>query len=267
MFAKSFIFVVLACGLAQGAITPFHNAFNQALKNKPIPILGNGVQADMSEWVDEILANVRLLMKEQGLETIPIPPITFSFEEKILGIVWHGEASMFDGYLKGLETMKRTGIAELDTDPETGDILISVEAGVNEGTLGAGLLVKFMNLGPTATITGTIKNIRVKLNIRAKVGIDGIVAQLDKFDITNLGILSIDVKGLGFILNFLVEITVDVVGNLIKGLVGELLQGPIKAIINQILKNPPPIPSASANYLMAVARHPYIIPRALPKHF
>ncbi|CAG7827240.1 unnamed protein product [Allacma fusca] len=127
------------------------------------------------------------------------------------------------------------------------------------------MLAKFMDLGPTATITGTITNIRVKLNIRASIGADGLVAQLDKFDVKNLGLLTVDVKGLGFILNFLVEIVVDVIGNLIKGLVGELLQGTIKNIINSILKNPPPIPSRTLNILQLTARHPYIIPRAVPK--
>ncbi|CAG7716483.1 unnamed protein product, partial [Allacma fusca] len=66
---KSLLLVVLACGLAQGAISPIHNIFNQAMKSKP---LDYAIQADMSEWVDEILANVRLVMKEQGLDVIAL---------------------------------------------------------------------------------------------------------------------------------------------------------------------------------------------------
>ncbi|CAG7734638.1 unnamed protein product, partial [Allacma fusca] len=38
----------------------------------------------MSEWVDEILANVRIVMKKQGLDAIALPDTHVEFEKKIL---------------------------------------------------------------------------------------------------------------------------------------------------------------------------------------
>jgi len=258
MFAKSIILVALAIGVAHGASVPVKDSTIQELLRYVAQ--GNTPKADAGNWVDEILANLRDEIKKNNLATVPIPDTSFNFSQVILGVNWHGEAVLTEGFVGGFETIHRTGAAELATDPN-GDIIIFVDAGVNDGVLGAKLSVKFMNLGPTATVSGSIKNIQVKLGIR--VNLFSKVASLETFDVHNLGTLSIDVKGLGIILNFLVEIVVNIFGNLVKGIVGELLQGVIKNLINQLIADTL-YPEKYVRPLVLMQQHAAIIPRVLP---
>jgi len=225
---KSIAIILLAIGLAQAS---------SVVKAKPhsVQSIANPlatVRADDTAWVDEILANVRTQLLAAGLDTILLPDFILGFSQTILGITWHGEAGLSNGLLKGIETLHRTGTADVTIEPN-GDLLVTLEAGVNDGTLAYALLVKFMDLGPKATATGTIKNIRVLITLRVDTQLR---PKLEKFDIKNLGTLSIDIKGLGIILNFLVEIVVNAIGNVVKGVVGELLQGVIKGIVNSVIE-------------------------------
>jgi hypothetical protein len=84
-----------------------------------------------------------------------------------------------------------------------GDIVVEAEIGVNKGTLHYALLVTFMDLGPHATADGTLSKVRILMALRIR---PDLIVHLDAFDIKSTGFLSIDVKGLGIILNFLIEL-------------------------------------------------------------
>lgn len=255
MFVKSVVLVALFLGV-QGS-TPLRDEVVQGLLKYARN--SNAPRADASQYVDEVLANVRVELIKNGGGTIPIDDVTFGFSQEIFGVTWHGEATLAGGFVGGLETIHRTGVADLAVDPN-GDIVITVDAGVNTGSLGADLSVKFMDLGPAATVVGTIKNIAVKLTLRVKLSTA--MAQLDKLDIHNLGTLSIVVKGLGFILNFLIKIVVDVFGNLVKGVVGEFLQGPLKDIINTVIAKLL-FPAKLVSTIATIEQQAMILPRYL----
>lgn len=60
-----------------------------------------------------------------------------------------------------------------------------------------------MGLGPKGSLSGFLKNVRVQLKIRLNL-LDAAV-KLEKFEIVSLGTLSVDIKGLGVILNIIAE--------------------------------------------------------------
>jgi len=191
------------------------------------------IQADAGGWVDEIMANVRTLLEDQGLQIIPMPDLVKEFEKEIMFVTWRGEASLRNGWLAGMESIHRSGVADITTN-ENGEMFITVEIGVNQGTIGYDCAVHFMDLGPDATISGTLEHISVLIQV--KVG-QNLRASLEQFDIRDLGHLTGHVDGLGFtgILDFLAEILIDTVGDLLKGVVFNSLEGTIKDQVNKVI--------------------------------
>lgn len=75
---------------------------------------------------------------------------------------------------------------------------------MNQGTVHYEMIAKFMDLGPHAIVDGTLSRVRIKMSLR--VDFSSMNVHLQTFDIQSTGVLSIEIKGLGAILNFLVEI-------------------------------------------------------------
>jgi len=190
------------------------------------------IKADASAYFDQVLANLREEMEVLGLDNVVLPNATIGFEKEILGIIWHGEAGLYNGLLNGMHTIHRTGVAELSYDSGNGDILMQAEVGVNQASLGYSMTVKFMDLGPRATVTGKLTRVRLLLGLRVR---SDFTVVMEKFDVRDTGFLTVEVSGLGIILNFLVEIVSSFLGNLLKRFVIELLEGTIRNIINAIL--------------------------------
>jgi len=228
---KTIFTVLVAVGLAQASIVP---------KDKLAQLLGQSIDVDnlrqaredASSYFDQVLANLREAMFQSGMNAIPMPDLNLEFEQNIGGIVWHGEAALYNGTLLHLDTIHRTGVAEISVE-DNGDLVITAEVGVNQGTVHYEMIAKFMDLGPHCIVDGTLSRVRIKMSLR--VDFSSMNVHLQTFDIQSTGVLSIEIKGLGAILNFLVEIVAGALGNLIKGLVATILEGTIKEIINQIL--------------------------------
>jgi hypothetical protein len=70
-------------------------------------------RADAGEYFDQVLANLREQMYLNGLNEIQLPNATMGFEQVIGGINWRGEAALYNGFLSNLDTIHRTGVAEL----------------------------------------------------------------------------------------------------------------------------------------------------------
>jgi len=217
--------------------------FSQALvvpQDKLAQLLGQAIDVDSvrqaredaSSYFDQVLANLRETMFQTGMNALPMPDLNLEFEQNIGGIVWHGEAALYNGTLLHLDTIHRTGVAELNVEPN-GDLTITAEVGVNKGTVHYEMIAKFMDLGPHCLVDGTLSSVRIKMSLR--VDFSSMNVHMQTFDIQSTGVLSITITGLGAILNFLVEIVAASLGNLIKGLVASILEGTIKEIINKIL--------------------------------
>jgi hypothetical protein len=206
--------------------------------------------ADAGPYMDQVLANLRELMILNDLDRIVLPDYIIGFSRVILGVTWHGQASIYGGLVNRLETIHRSGPANLNV--ENGDIVFDTELEINDGTLFASMAVKFMNLGPKVSIEGSLKRVKVQIKCRIASGLDKV--SLDQFNIKDLGLLDIDIKGLGLVLNFLIEIVSESIGNLVKGLVANVLEGAIKNLLSDLVSQ-----TAFPPALLAAQRIPLLL--------
>ena len=65
-----------------------------------------------------------------------------------------GGVRLYDGFMKGLETIQRIGDATLSHDSTA--IYFSAELGINYASMGYGISITFMDIGPRGTMSGTI---------------------------------------------------------------------------------------------------------------
>merc|ERR1712002_1264695 len=70
-----------------------------------------------NDYAGEILKNLRVAMKNTGLDPLILPIKSLEFSKKVLGMELRGSAKVYDGFLKGFSTVHRTGLA-LMTSPE-----------------------------------------------------------------------------------------------------------------------------------------------------
>ncbi|CAG0883562.1 unnamed protein product [Darwinula stevensoni] len=102
-------------------------------------------RSNANDYVDQLLDNVQNFIIENGYDNFPLPDQIEEFSEVFLGIEWHGEASLTQGFLKGLETVHRTGDATLDTSGNT--ITVTADIGFHAMEGGYHMHVDFMDIG------------------------------------------------------------------------------------------------------------------------
>merc|ERR1712203_1084586 len=79
-------------------------------------------------YIDQILENLRQMILEQGLDPMELPDLETGFSDTILGITWHGSATLRNGQFWSLFTIARSG-----------DTSFTVENNVTELTAVLGL--------------------------------------------------------------------------------------------------------------------------------
>merc|ERR1712198_172098 len=66
-----------------------------------------------NEFADSILKNLRVRILKDGLDPLILSVKSFEFSKKVLLVEIRGSAKVYDGYLKGLSTIHRTGLASM----------------------------------------------------------------------------------------------------------------------------------------------------------
>jgi len=221
---KVFLAIVAILGCAQASILPM-------TKDEVAKVFGTGsveerqhILDDASGLFDQTMAVTRDRMFSTGMNSIAVPDLNFTFSG--------GDAEMWNGALMKMDSIHRTGIADITVEPN-GDLVISTEIGVNEAVIHYEILAHYLGLSPQGVVDGKLSRVRILMVIR--VDFSAMVVHLQTFDIRDTGSMSVSISGLGAVLDFLVEIVVNLLGNLIKGIVVELLEGTIKNFINSIL--------------------------------
>ena len=78
-----------------------------------------------------------------------------------------GGAYLHDGFLKGMQTIQRAGDATLSYDGTT--VIFESMCGINNAAMGYALSIKFMDIGPTGSMAGTITYIHFYFKVRASL--------------------------------------------------------------------------------------------------
>merc|ERR1712126_751254 len=112
-----------------------------------------------NEYADEILKNLRVRIVNKGLDPLILPVKSFEFSKKILLVEVRGSAKVYDGYLKGLSSLHRTGLASMSTN-ET-HVKVRATIGVNDLVGSYKAAAKFMNFGPQFTISIGMESVGV----------------------------------------------------------------------------------------------------------
>ncbi|XP_046656849.1 uncharacterized protein LOC124349943 [Daphnia pulicaria] len=200
----------------------------------------SGEAGNANEYMDEVLVLVREQIVLLGYDRIQLPDGDFSFTwDAYPGV--NGGVFLHDGLATGLETIHRVGDATLSNTDTV--IFFESDCGINNGAFGYAISILFMDIGPTASMTGTADYINFYFHSTIDI-LSGIVV-VDVFDLKKIGHISTDIQGLG-IFNWLAEIIVDFALNLLKPFFKELIEGPLTNLINVVLqayidslRNPP----------------------------
>merc|ERR1712142_1137103 len=112
-----------------------------------------------NDYADEILKNLRVKILNKGLDPLILPVKSYEFSKKILLVEVRGSAKVYDGCLKGLSTLHRTGLASMSTN-ET-HVKVRATIGVNDLVGSYKAAAKFMNFGPQFTISIGMESVGV----------------------------------------------------------------------------------------------------------
>jgi len=188
---------------------------------------------NVNAYMDRVTELLREEILIEGLDNIALPDGNLGFNMSFwpFGRVFGG-VKLYNGFLKGVETISRVGDAMLSVESKT----INLESllGINDASMGYSLSVTFLDIGPRGSMNGKMEY--AHLYLKAKLDISSRIIQIETLDVTEIGHISTDIKGLG-IFNWLAEQISNLAINLFKGVFTQLIEGPIKTILNNILSS------------------------------
>merc|ERR1712002_1275557 len=185
-----------------------------------------------NEYADEILKNLRVRIVNKGLDPLILPVKSFEFSKKILLVEIRASAKVYDGYLKGLSTLHRTGLASMSTN-ET-HVKVRATIGVNDLVGSYKAAAKFMNFGPQFTISIRMESVGVAFEVVQPIQ-KGSRPTLLSFGVVDLGQISAVVDSDLHILDWVLNKVNNFVINLVKDFVVVALEIPLKKLVQNVL--------------------------------
>lgn len=193
-------------------------------------------KAEANEFIDALLKNLSELVLECGLDPMPLEDAVIGFETSILGITFSGHIGFNEGFARGLSNVVRAGEASLDFDWTTGLIALDAPLRITNVQFGYSLYIEFMGLEISPSAAIIMESVEIDLAIDASLAVPPVI-EVTKLSIHSIKGLSIDIDAIG-IIDWMLEIFIGVIANFVKGVLVFILQGPLKAIINDLLANP-----------------------------
>merc|ERR1712198_323108 len=187
-----------------------------------------------NEFADSILKNLRVRILKDGLDPLILPVKSFEFSKKVLLVEIRGSAKVYDGYLKGLSTIHRTGLASMHQN----DTHVTVRAtiGVNDLAGSYKASAKFMNIGPSFGVKVFMESVGITFEVVQAIT-KGSKPTLLSFGIVDLGKITTELDGDLNILDFILNKLNNFVINLVKDVVVTALEIPLKKLVQEILNN------------------------------
>ena len=195
-----------------------------------VPIPGS---PESDAYIDQVLENLRQVIAENNLDPAPLPDGSVGFSDTILGITFHGSASVSDGYFRGLSTIARNGGTNLDFNADTSKVTLSANVGIGASKAGYSARAEFMGVGVSASADIDVEKIDVYFDAEMCIT-EGCTLKLTKFDIKEIGHIDVHVHGLGP-LDWILDTVVGFVADLIRGFLADVLEGPIRDLLQGIL--------------------------------
>merc|ERR1711955_76495 len=187
-----------------------------------------------NEFADSILKNLRVRILNKGLDPLILPIKSFEFSKKVLLIEIRGSAKVYDGYLKGLSTIHRTGLAEMNQNATHVNVRATV--GVNDLVGSYKASATFMNLGPKFAINLAMESVGITFEVVQAIQ-KGSKPTLLSFAVVDLGKIETELDGDFNILDFILNKFNNFVINLVKDFVVTALEIPLKKLVQDVLDN------------------------------
>ncbi|XP_064117560.1 uncharacterized protein LOC135222987 isoform X2 [Macrobrachium nipponense] len=214
MIPKALFFAALVLGLANGSPRPNDEGLNSL--------------------IDMILNIVDQTILSMGLDPAHLPDVVHEFEDTVLFVTWHGEASAYNGTLSGMSTIHRIGEAEYVFDDKGRAIGATVSMSMNVMEGHYKYVAQFMDLGPSGDITLHIEGIRLTLTTALDEHL--CVFSLKDLNIDNIGHITINIDGLG-LLDWIANAFGTLIANVVEVFLRNTIENQFKTIMNGVLDN------------------------------
>merc|ERR1711872_805272 len=185
-----------------------------------------------NDYADQLLKKLRVRILNEGLDPLILPVKSFEFYKKILLVEVRGSAKVYDGYLKGLSTLHRTGLASMNSNGT--HITVRATIGVNDLTGSYKASAKFMNLGPSFGINLFMESVGITFEVLKSVQPDSRPTLLS-FQVVDLGEIKTELDGNFHILDFVINKFNNFVINIVKDFVIGIISIPLKKIVQNVL--------------------------------
>jgi len=207
---------------------------SQAVSTLNLPEMKVYEAGNANEFLDHMISMARPSLAEK--DPISLPDASKGFEKGVLGVTVHGEVKIYDGFLAGIQTIHRTGDAEMEQSPDMTKLKISAHMGVSNMHGHYRMHAKFMNIGPSAEVSLKVSMVSCELKVNVDMSSGKPKAELEHLDISYIGDIDLYFDGLGP-LDWLINPLGGWIINLIKHKIADAVEGPLKQIISEKMKN------------------------------
>ncbi|XP_059478698.1 uncharacterized protein LOC132198601 [Neocloeon triangulifer] len=191
---------------------------------------------EINNFVDRLINEIKKYIIDNNLDPVPLPDLVegFSYED-FLGIVWHGEASMRNGQMTGITSLYRNGDA--DFTYENFNLTVSAQMGLLAIKADYDFQATFMDLGPTGHAEIFANDILFGFSFSFDMNIANATATLHSFEILSTRKIDVNITGLLWGLNFLVEVFVNLFVDIFKGTILNVLSSVMENALREALAN------------------------------
>merc|ERR1712002_1297069 len=173
-----------------------------------------------NEYADEILKNLRVRILNKGLDPLILP------------VKIRASAKVYDGYLKGLSTLHRTGLASMSTNETHAKVRATI--GVNDLVGSYKASAKVLNFGPSFNLLLGVESVGISFEVVQPIQ-KGSRPTLLSFGVVDLGHINAVVDGDLNLLDWVINKVNNFVINLVKDVVVVALEIPLKKLVQNVL--------------------------------
>uniref|UniRef100_T1J1N0 Lipid-binding serum glycoprotein N-terminal domain-containing protein n=1 Tax=Strigamia maritima TaxID=126957 RepID=T1J1N0_STRMM len=182
--------------------------------------------------IDVVLAEVCAQIETLGLDPKQIENQTWKFEKTIFFVRFHGKVTLFDGYIKGLSTLHRSG--DVEASFIDGCLQFRVRLGFDELEAGYKMAVEFQGLEKVNGVHLVIDSVDLELVV--ELCDDVLPPCVKEFKFVDIRQVSVDVDGLGS-LDAILEFSTNSFVNVFKYQLSEVVENDIKTVIQERMAN------------------------------
>lgn len=186
-------------------------------------------------WADNILQHLKKKIVDDGLDPFMLPIKSFEFQKKILFVEVTGVAKIYDGWLKGLSSIHRTGL----TSHTNTDTLINVKTTIGLSELQGQIkaTAKIAKFGPSFKLALGVESVGIMFEVEQPKKNGSVIGKpvLKSFHVLDLGKVTAQVEGPIGILNWLINTVTNFVISWLKTIVITIVEIPLKAKLQEVL--------------------------------